>query len=158
MAVIRIESPAFEHGKTIPRRHTGDGADASPALKWSGVPAEARELALIVDDPDAPTPQPWVHWLLYRVPPDARELPEGIPPAERVPVPSGAVQGRNSFGRIGYGGPAPPRGHGVHRYRFRLYALDTPLSLEPGLTRDRLEAAMKDHVLAQGELVGSYQR
>src|SRR5687768_3372233 len=116
---MRIESPAFALGQRIPVLHTGDGQDVSPALTWAGLPAGTRELALVVDDPDAPTPEPWVHWVVYQIPADAAGLPEGVPPGDAgIAAPAGAAQGRNTFGRIGYGGPAPPRGHGTHHYHF----------------------------------------
>jgi Raf kinase inhibitor-like YbhB/YbcL family protein len=158
---IRITSPAFADGAPIPQKYTGDGADVSPPLCWEGVPAETVELVLICDDPDAPTPQPWVHWVLVGLDPSVAELPENIPPAGRLDRPVRAVQGRNSWpaGRtIGYRGPAPPRGHGVHHYHFKLYALDCPLSLEPGVEKRAVEDAMKDHILALGELIGTYRR
>jgi Raf kinase inhibitor-like YbhB/YbcL family protein len=154
-----LTSPAFKQNQPIPRRHTGDGEDVSPALSWSEVPAATRELALIVDDPDAPTPEPWVHWVLYKIPPATIDLAEHTPPALRVAKPSGALQGKNSWPRgIGYRGPAPPKGHGLHHYHFRLYALDQPLDLEPGKDKGDLLSAMRGHILAETELVGTYQR
>lgn len=155
---ITIESEAFVEGGPIPRKYTGDGADLSPPLRWSGVPADSVELALISDDPDAPRAQPWVHWVIYKIPADTTALPEGIDPSPEPAVPRGALQGRNDFGKIGYGGPAPPKGHGVHHYHFKLYALDSALALEAGLDKKALLAAMEGHVLAWGELVGTYQR
>ena len=158
---LTIQSTAFRHGDSIPAEYTGDGADVSPPLNWSHVPAGARELALICDDPDAPTPQPWVHWVIYQVSPDATGLPEGVPPATRVDKPVSALQGRNSWssgGTTGYRGPAPPPGHGTHHYRFRLYALDAPLGLNPGIDKTVLLTAMQGHILAEGELIGTYQR
>jgi Raf kinase inhibitor-like YbhB/YbcL family protein len=155
---LTIESTAFRNGEPIPTRFTGDGEDLSPHLSWSGVPAGTAELALIMDDPDAPTPVPWVHWVLCRIPADATELPEGVAKTQTLSSLPGAVQGRNSFGNIGYGGPAPPRGHGVHHYHFRLFALDKALSVSPGLTSNQLVSAMKDHILAEAELIGTYQR
>jgi Raf kinase inhibitor-like YbhB/YbcL family protein len=155
---LTIESPAFANDTTIPKRFTGDGEDVSPELTWSGVPAGAKELALICDDPDAPTPEPWVHWLIYNIPVTATGLPENISKTPTLSAPEGAQQGKNSWGRIGYGGPAPPPGHGVHHYHFKLYALDTPLSVKPGLTKAELLSAMEAHILTQGELVGLYQR
>ncbi|MGE5194607.1 MAG: YbhB/YbcL family Raf kinase inhibitor-like protein [Deltaproteobacteria bacterium] len=156
---IILQSPAFKQNHLIPRKYTGDGADVSPELSWSGIPPAARELALIVDDPDAPTPEPWVHWVLYKIPPNTPDLAEHVVPALRVPQPAGALQGQNSWPKgIGYRGPAPPKGHGLHHYHFRLYALDTPLDLKPGAEKQELLAAMKGHILAQGELVGTYQR
>src|SRR5262245_28348362 len=117
---MRLTSPAFTDGNPIPRQHTGDGADSSPALAWDDVPAGTGAFALVCDDPDAPRGT-WVHWVLYNLPADARDLPQGVPATPTLP--SGARQGKNDFGRIGYGGPAPPRGK-AHRYFFRLVALD----------------------------------
>lgn len=147
---MQLTSTAFEAGGTIPRKYTGEGPDVSPPLSWSGVPAGARELALITDDPDAPTPNPWVHWVLYNLSPTLQGLREGDA--------GGGVAGKNDFGRTGYGGPLPPKGHGVHHYHFRLFALDRPLEAKPGFTKERLLAEMKGHVLAEGELVGTYER
>ena len=155
---MRLVSDAIVPGGAVPRKYTGDGQDASPPLRWTDLPRETKELALICDDPDAPTPQPWVHWVIYQIPAAAPGLPEGVPPVEKPPAPAGAIQGRNSFGKIGYGGPAPPRGHGVHHYHFRLYALDAPLNLRPGLDEKALLAAMAGHVLEEAELVGTYER
>lgn len=147
---IGVSSPAFEAGGTIPRRHTGEGEDVSPPLEWSGLPEGTRELALICDDPDAPMPEPFVHWVLYKIPANKSGLSEGS--AE------GALEGRNSFGKVGYGGPMPPEGHGTHHYHFKVYALETQLDATPGLSKDQLLAAMEGHVLAEGELVGTYER
>jgi len=155
---LTVCSSAFAEGKTIPRRHTGDGEDLSPPLSWSGVPAAAQELALIVDDPDAPTSEPWVHWVIYKVPVATYVLAEGVPPVFRPDVLPTALQGRNSWNSVGYRGPAPPKGHGVHRYFFKLYALDKALHLVEGLDKARLLRAIKGHVLAEGELMGTYQR
>jgi Raf kinase inhibitor-like YbhB/YbcL family protein len=155
---MRLMSDAIAPGAAVPRKHTGDGQDLSPPLRWNGLPAGAKELALVCDDPDAPTPEPWVHWVIYKIPAAATSLPEGVPPVEKPPAPAGALQGRNTFGKIGYGGPAPPRGHGVHHYQFRLYALDTPLDLRPGLDKKALLAAMAGHILEESELVGTYER
>jgi len=155
---IKMESTAFAAGAAIPRKYTGDGQDVSPPLKWSGLPDGVKELALICDDPDAPTPQPWVHWVIYGIPPTATGLPENVSKtAEPREVP-GARHGRNSWGKTGYGGPAPPKGHGTHHYHFKLYALDAPLKAAAGLDKDALLKAMKGRVLAQGELLGTYQR
>ncbi|MGD8495563.1 MAG: YbhB/YbcL family Raf kinase inhibitor-like protein [Gemmatimonadales bacterium] len=157
---MRLTSSAFEDGHPIPVRHTADGADVSPPLAWTEVPAETVELALVVDDPDAPRAEPWVHWLLYGIPATWRSLEEGLPRIERPDGPDGIRQGRNSFASddIGYRGPAPPRGHGTHHYRFRLHALDHPLDMPPGVDRSRLEAALDGHVLATAELTGTYER
>jgi Raf kinase inhibitor-like YbhB/YbcL family protein len=155
-----ITSPAFAAGERIPTRYTEEGANASPPLRWSGVPESAAELALICDDPDAPRDEPWVHWVMYKIPASAGGLPDGIPRAEKVDEPAGALQGRNSWphDNIGYRGPMPPKGSGAHNYHFKLYAVDTPLSVPGGLTKAELLKAMRGHVLAEGELVGTYER
>lgn len=155
---LTIQSPAFEPDQSIATKHTGDGADLSPPLRWTGVPADARELALICDDPDAPQAEPWVHWVIYKLPAGVESLPEGVATQAALSEPAGALQGRNSWGAIGYRGPAPPRGHGVHHYHFKLYALDAALDAQSGLSKEQLLKAMKGHVLAEGELVGTYQR
>ncbi len=158
MATLTVQSAAFAANKMIPRNHSGEGKDTSPALSWSGVPSDTKELAMIVADPDAPRAEPWVHWVIYKIPADATGLPEGMPRAERVTMPAGALQGTNSWDQIGYGGPMPPPGHGLHHYHFKLYALDAPLNLKPGATKEQLLKAMDGHVLAQGELIGTYER
>jgi len=150
---IKVKSEAFEEGGMIPKKYTCDGEDASPPLSWTGVPEGTKALALICDDPDAPVGT-WVHWVIFNIPPDTIGLSENIPP-ERV-LESGARQGRNDFGNIGYGGPCPPRG--THRYYFKLYALDKKVDLEPGATKDELLKAMEGHVLAEGRLMGRYKR
>jgi Raf kinase inhibitor-like YbhB/YbcL family protein len=155
---LKIESSAFAHNEPIPKQFTGDGRDLSPPLSWANLPEGTKELALICDDPDAPRPQPWVHWVIYKIPATAGNLPENVAKTVTPAEPAGALQGENSWGKIGYGGPAPPRGHGVHHYHFKLYALDAPLDVAPGLTKERLLAAMEGHLIAQGELVGTYQR
>ena len=158
---IKLQSTAFADGEAIPKEHTGDGQDASPVLSWEGVPEATKELALICDDPDAPTAEPWVHWVLYKLPAALRELATGMPAASRLESPPGALQGRNSWstGRtIGYRGPAPPPGHGMHHYHFQLYALDCELKLNPGIDKRTLLKAMAGHILEQDELIGTYQR
>jgi len=150
---IKVKSEAFEEGGMIPKKYTCDGEDASPPLSWTGVPEGTEALALICDDPDAPVGT-WVHWVIFNIPPDTTGLSENIPP-ERV-LESGARQGRNDFGNIGYGGPCPPRG--THRYYFKLYALDKKVDLEPGATKDELLKAMEGHILAEGKLMGRYKR
>lgn len=152
---IQITSDAFTPDGPIPKRHSGEGKDLSPPLRWSGLPEGTKQLVLIADDPDAPTPQPWVHWLLYNLPPETDHLPEGVKPKHS---PSGAAQGVNSGGDIGYMGPMPPPGHGTHHYHFKIYALDEELNLEPGLDKNTLLGRMEGHVLDQGELVGTYER
>lgn len=151
---IHLTSPAFAEGAPIPAKHTCDGKDLSPPLKWSNVPQGTKSLALICDDPDAPVGT-WAHWVLYNIPPSATELPEGVPPKEVVL--NSARQGINDFKRIGYGGPCPPPG-GPHRYFFKLYALNAELSLRPGATKRDLLRAMEGHILAEGQLMGTYRR
>jgi hypothetical protein len=156
---ITLTSESFGQGQPIPPRHAETGDNLSPPLAWTGIPDGTKELALICDDPDAPTAEPWVHWVLYKLPADARSLPQGVPTDERPSNPAGALQGRNTWPdgvTIGYRGPAPPTG--VHRYYFKLYALDTKLDVQPGLDKNALLAAMKGHVLAQGELMGTYRK
>jgi Raf kinase inhibitor-like YbhB/YbcL family protein len=155
---ITIRSTAFEAGRPIPGRHTEDGEDLSPELAWAGIPEGTKELALIVDDPDAPTPEPWVHWVIYKIPADLPGLMEGVAYAEAPAAPDGALQGKNTWGTIGYRGPAPPKGHGTHHYFFKLYALDGTLDVPPGLDKNALLAAMEGKILAQGELIGTYER
>jgi Raf kinase inhibitor-like YbhB/YbcL family protein len=147
---VRVSSPAFEPGGAIPKKHTGEGPDVSPALTWAGLPEGTKEIALICDDPDAPTPKPWVHWVVYKIPADLTGFPEGNA--------QGALEGENDFGRTGYGGPMPPEGHGVHHYHFKVYALDAELEAAAGLTKDQLLEAMEGHILAEGELIGTYER
>jgi Raf kinase inhibitor-like YbhB/YbcL family protein len=158
---IELSSTAFAINGAIPPKFTEDGDDVSPPLAWNNVPAGTRQFALVVDDPDAPTAQPWVHWLIYAIGPEVRELAENVPPQPRLEDPSGALQGRNSWpkGRtIGYRGPAPPRGSGTHHYHFHLYALDAELDLKPELDKAALLRAIGAHVLAEGDLVGTYKR
>lgn len=155
-----MTSTAFAEGRPIPSKYTADGADLSPPLAWSPVPEGTKELALICDDPDAPTDEPWVHWVIYRIPADARELPQGIARDLRPAKPAGAVQGKNTWPdgqNIGYRGPAPPAGK-PHRYFFKLYALDVALPDTPGMTKTELLKAISGHVIGQGQLIGTYQR
>jgi len=153
-----IRSQSFTDGQRIPLRHTGDGEDVSPSLQWLNLPGETRELALIVDDPDAPTPEPWVHWIVYKIPPTVQEFPEAVPRRASLTEPLGALQGKNSWGSVGYRGPAPPRGHGTHHYHFRIYALNALLESVPTLDKKALLKAMEGHILDQGILTGVYQR
>jgi hypothetical protein len=154
---MRITSSAFGEGATIPKKHTCEGPDVSPPLSFEDVPAQAKQLALICDDPDAPAGT-WVHWVIWGIPPAARALPEGVAAEERVEKLGFALQGRNDFRRIGYGGPCPPKGHGPHRYFFKLYALDAAPAVKAGATKAELEAAMRGHVVAEAQLVGRYER
>lgn len=155
---MTISSTAFADGAAIPARYTAEGKDVSPPLAWSGLPEGTVELAIVCDDPDAPRPEPWVHWVIYNVPASATGLDEGVPPSEKLASPPGAMQGKNTWPATGYRGPAPPPGHGTHHYHFKLYALDQDLPLAPGLTKDQLLAAMKGHVLDEAELIGTYER
>jgi len=150
---IKITSPAFENGGLIPPKYTCDGADISPPLKWDAVPQGTKSIALICDDPDAPIGT-FVHWVLFNLPPEAKELVENIPANNDLP--NGAKQGTNDFGKIGYRGPCPPSG--THRYFFKLYALDTQTDLTPGARKPELLKAMEGHILAQGQLMGKYKR
>ena len=154
---MTLESPAFAHDGAIPALHTCEGRDESPPLRWSGVPTGARSLALIVDDPDAPDPaapkRVWVHWVLYNLPRDANGLEEAVASAQ---LPAGTLEGRNDWGRTGYGGPCPPIGR--HRYFHKLYALDTVLPDLQQPDKAGLLKAMQGHVIAEAELVGTYRK
>jgi Raf kinase inhibitor-like YbhB/YbcL family protein len=159
MAVLSLVlmSSQFTNNGSIPTAHTCEGADKAPALHWSGVPAGAKSLALIVDDPDAPDPKApkmtWVHWVLYNLPPTATALPEG---ATKAALPPGTRDGLNDWKQPGWRGPCPPIGR--HRYFFKLYALDTVLPDLGSADKAKLEKAMQGHVLAEGQLVGTYQK
>jgi len=151
---LSLKSSAFAHEGNIPQKHTCDGADVSPALSWSDPPAGTQSFSLIMDDPDAPAGT-WVHWVLYNVPAQTHELPEGVPKVRELK--DGARQGQNDFSRPGYGGPCPPRG-APHRYYFKLYALDGDLNLPAAARKTDVEKAMKGHILAQAQLMGRYKR
>jgi Raf kinase inhibitor-like YbhB/YbcL family protein len=151
---IEIHSPAFADGQTMPVDLTADGRNVSPQLKWGKLPADIQSLALICEDPDAPRGT-FTHWVLYNLPADLRELSEGMP-AEFV-HPKGGIQGNNDFGKLGYGGPAPPPGK-PHRYFFKLYALDAQLDLKLGATKHQLLEAIRGHIVAEGQTVGLYGR
>lgn len=151
---IRVNSPAFAEGQPIPEKYTCQGRDISPPLKWADAPAQTRSFALVADDPDAAVGT-WVHWVLYDLPPATREVSEDTPRSQFLP--GGAKQGINDFRRLGYGGPCPPPGK-PHRYFFKLYALDKLLDLKPGASKDEVVKAMAGHVLAEGQLMGTYQR
>lgn len=150
---FELTSSALQAQHMIPTRFTCDGAQHSPPLAWSGAPAQTRTFALIVDDPDAPHGT-FTHWVLFNLPGDVDHLDERIAPEPRLA--NGALQGRNDFGRSGYGGPCPPRGE-THRYRFTLYALDAPLSLQAGVTRKQVVQALQPHLLDQAQLVSVYR-
>lgn len=151
---FELSSPAFSEGSTIPKRYTCDGADSSPELVWKEPPTGTQSFALICDDPDAPVGT-WVHWVVYNIPAVSHKLVDGLAAIDTLP--DGTKQGINDFTRIGYGGPCPPRGT-PHRYFFKLYALDTSLTLSPDATKATLEKAMKGHILAETKLMGRYGR
>jgi hypothetical protein len=154
---LNVESKAFEPQQAIAQKYAykGEGQNISPPLSWSGAPQGVASYVVIVDDPDAPSPKnprpkPWVHWVLYNIPPQTTALAEGAT--------GGGVQGKTDFGETAYGGPMPPPGSGTHRYFFKVHALDTTLDLEPGATKDQVLDAMEGHVLAKGEIYGTYER
>ncbi|MGA2297848.1 MAG: YbhB/YbcL family Raf kinase inhibitor-like protein [FCB group bacterium] len=150
---IIIKSSAFENNGFIPKQYTCDGKNISPKINWSNLPTATKSIALICDDPDAPMGT-WVHWVIYNIPPDVKELPENVPPLAILP--NKAIQGKNDFKKIGYGGPCPPSG--VHRYFFKIYALDLMLKNDPGLTKDQLLKAIEGHIISKGELIGKFKR
>jgi len=149
---LELSSTAFQDGQPIPKKYTCDGQDVSPELAWSGAPEEAKGFALIVDDPDAPAGV-WVHWVIYDLPADARGLPEGVPKDRELR--DGGRQGKNDFGKIGYGGPCPPKGP-AHRYFFKLYALREKTGLKAGASKADLERAMKGKIVGQATLTGKF--
>lgn len=160
-AKITVESPKFKNGEAIPAQYTGDGKDVSPPINWSGLPATAKQLALICDDPKAPSPKPWVHWVIYKIPASAKGLPEAIPTDAELKAPAElahAVQGLTGWKAPGYRGPAPPKGSGKHEYHFKVYALDKALDLKPGLDKMALLKEIEGHVVGEGEVVGLYER
>ncbi len=150
---MKLTSSAFINNGLIPPKYTCDGADISPPLSWDEIPSETQSLALIVDDLDAPA-RTFVHWVIYDISPTVNQLPEKIIGSKTIP--SGGVQGKNDFGRLGYGGLCPPSG--IHRYFFQLYALDQKLSLATGASKSQIISAMEGHILEKAELIGRYQR
>jgi Raf kinase inhibitor-like YbhB/YbcL family protein len=151
---LQLKSPDFSAGATIPKQFTCDGADISPSFSWSDPPPSTQSFALIADDPDAPAGN-WVHWVLYNLPPTLRSLPQNFPKTEQ---PHGdSHQGNNDFEKTGYNGPCPPPGK-PHRYFFKLYALDTKLTLKPGASKKDVEAAMQGHIVAEGQYIGRFSR
>ncbi|HET9870571.1 MAG TPA: YbhB/YbcL family Raf kinase inhibitor-like protein [bacterium] len=148
---LRLLSKAFGDGNKLPVRYTCDGAGVSPELHWKNLPRKTKSLALILDDPDAPY-STWIHWVAYNIPPDVLEFLEDFP--KDAQLPNGITQGTNDFKTLGYGSPCPPSG--VHRYFFRLYALDSRLDLAPGATAEQLRQAMKGHILSMAQLMGRY--
>jgi Raf kinase inhibitor-like YbhB/YbcL family protein len=150
---MQITSSTFTEGSMITAKYTCDGRDISPPLEWKDVPDGAKSFALISDDPDAPVGT-WVHWVIYNIPPTVIKFDENMPREKEFK--NGMRQGSNDWPKIGYGGPCPPSG--THRYYFKLYALDTMLGLKPGATKAQLVQAMKDHILAEAQLMGKYSR
>jgi Raf kinase inhibitor-like YbhB/YbcL family protein len=149
---FKIIIPAFPEGGEIPKEFTCEGADISPALEWTGQPRDTKSFAIIMDDPDAPSGT-WNHWLLWDLPPAVHSLPLGYKPSQI------GISGTNDFGKLGYGGPCPPKGHGPHRYFFRLFALDmAALPLKPGAKRKELTEAMRNHILSETQYMGRYER
>lgn len=150
---IKITSPVFLNEGMVPKKYTCDGENVSPPLSWQNIPANAKSISLICDDPDAPMGT-WVHWVIYNIPASIKGLPESVPLLETLT--NGGTQGLNDFRKLGYGGPCPPGG--THRYYFKIYALDSVLALSPGVTKQQLLQAMKGHILAEGQLMGKYNR
>jgi Raf kinase inhibitor-like YbhB/YbcL family protein len=150
-AALKVTSKDFAAGERIGKRHAyaPEGENVPPAIAWTGAPPGTKEFALICDDPDAPVQEPWVHWVLYRIPGTSTGLPDGL---------RGAAAGRNSWNQTGWGGPLPPPGHGTHHYHFKVYALDSSLGLPAGASKRDLLKSMKGHVLAEGEVMGTYSR
>jgi Raf kinase inhibitor-like YbhB/YbcL family protein len=155
---VFVRSDAFENVGQIPAKFSVDGQDISPPLSWSRVPDGTQSLTLLVEDPDAPTPNPFVHWILYNLPPDLCGLPEDVRHENPAAAGGGALQGKNSNLKIGWTGMAPPKGDTPHHYHFQLFALDKRLDLEPGAGRSAVIDAMAGHVIGRGEVVGTYQR
>lgn len=164
---MQLTSTAFDNGAAIPAKFTGASEDVSPPLAWSKAAESTKSFALICDDPDAPSranprPEgPWVHWVIYNIPADMAELPAAVARQAEPPQPVGARQGKNDFGsdNVGYRGPMPPTGSGPHRYFFRIYALDRQLDLDPkDADKKSLLAAIQGHILAEGELMGTFER
>lgn len=150
---MHIASAAFKDGEEIPEKYTCDGEDVSPPLEWTAVPEQTKTLAIICDDPDAPMGT-WVHWVVFNIPGNTAQLSEGVPPERELDV--GAIQGMNDFKKIGYGGPCPPSG--IHRYFFKIYALDAELDLPAGAAKDHVMISMEGHVLEEAHLMGTYRR
>jgi len=149
VADLKLKSSAFSHHERIPQRHASDGENVSPALEWTGVPEGTKAFAIVVHDPDAPLVDGFTHWVAYGISADRTSLPEGG---------GDVIEGKNSIGEDGYGGPAPPPGHGSHHYYFWVYALDEDLDLEPGLDRRALVDKIEEHVIEQARLVGTFSR
>jgi Raf kinase inhibitor-like YbhB/YbcL family protein len=150
---IQITSPVFEDGGAIPKKYTCDDLDVSPPIEWTNVPEGTKTFAIVCDDPDAPM-KTWVHWIIFNIAGDVSCLPESVPPEKELE--NGARQGMNDFHKVGYGGPCPPSG--MHRYFFKIYALDTKLDKPAGISKSHLMIAMEGHVLSESHLMGTYTR
>lgn len=150
---IQITSPAFEDGAAIPKKYTCDDLDVSPPIEWTNVPEGTKTIAIVCDDPDAPM-KTWVHWVIFNIAGDVSRLAESVPPEKELE--NGARQGMNDFHKVGYGGPCPPSG--MHRYFFKIYALDTTLDKPAGISKSHLMIAMEGHVLSESHLMGTYTR
>ena len=151
---MQLTSAVFQQGAEIPSYYTSDGEDVSPEISWKDAPANTKSFVLVVHDPDAPRPGGYTHWVLYNIPAETGHIEEKVPNQEQIP--GLGTQGKNDSGKIGYVGPAPPSG--THRYFFRLFAIDKMLDLAPGATHQQVSAAIKGHILAQAELMGTYEK
>lgn len=157
-ATLTVSSSAFKDGQPIPEEYTAYGKGRSVPLSWSSLPSGTRSIAVVMDDPDAKGPRPFVHWLIYNIPAETKSLDAGLPTKPRLDTPKGALQGSNSTKATGYFGPRPPRGDPPHHYQVKVYALDEALKIDPGADEDALLEAMKGHILGQGQVVGTVQK
>ncbi len=155
---IAVSSPAFKDGQPIPEEYTAYGKGKSIPLSWSNLPAGTRAVAIVIDDPDAKTPRPFVHWVIYNIPADTKSLDPGLPTTPTLDHPRGARQGTNSTGSVGYFGPRPPKGDPPHHYHIKVFALAQELKLDAGADEPALAKGMEGHILGQGELVGTVQK
>lgn len=155
---LEVSLATFKNNGTIPLAQTAYGQNISPALSWAGAPKNTKTFALLAEDPDASSPKPFIHWLVANIPANENHLPQNLPPAEVLKSVGGAVQGAGSSGQVGYFGPKPPAGSGVHHYHFQVFALDEQLKLPPRFDRQTLLNAMQDHVLAKGQIIGTYEQ
>jgi Raf kinase inhibitor-like YbhB/YbcL family protein len=155
---LDVTSTAFSDGESIPAKHSAYKQDISPPLAWTGVPRDAKTIVILVEDPDATTPKPFVHWVLYNLPADQSSLPAAVPAQARLTEFGKPEQGRNTYGSIGYYGPKPPKGDSPHHYHFQVFALDARLDLLPGRSRDEIVNAMKPHLLAAGRIIGTFAK
>ena len=157
-AMFTISSSAFKNNETIPQKYTGLGDDISPELNWSGAPENTKEFAIICDDPDAPTAEPWVHWVIYGISGSTKSLPVALPQQQHLKTAGDVIQGLNSWNTIGYRGPLPPSRSGKHHYHFSIFALDKALGLKPGLSKNDLLKQLDGHVISTSTITGVYSR